>query len=180
MDPKSEFTAEAGAPVENFDDQYRYFVAFSHQTRATSMFGFGNTTLYLGSPPESHETVKAMERFIKQHHPGLDVIVVMNFTLLRPPVTEGNAPPALQFKARTDLPSLPLDVPVLVKQQGNPVPFMAVRESFESQSVNKLLKHPHIANRRELVSLDELESWLPVMEAFDPSSTLAEDWRTYQ
>jgi hypothetical protein len=84
-------TPESGAAVstrEKDDDQYRYFVSFSHQGGSARTYGFANTELYLSLPPDRQQTIEAMERVIKQRNPGFDFVAVINFVLLRPPVVK--------------------------------------------------------------------------------------------
>lgn len=71
---------------------------------------------------------------------------------------------------RTDVQNIPLDKPVLVKQRGESVPFMAIRTEYQEGTVVDVLLGPYDAGYGWLVAITDLEYWVDAGALFAQES----------
>jgi hypothetical protein len=163
----------------NKSRSYRYFVSYAFRMSDNS-WGYGNSFLELGVPAESQAMVRAIEAEIRRLNPDLMALALTNLTLLGAPSKPAFEVSGNRFVINQVLSDMPFDTPVLVKQRENPVPFVAVREQDEPDSINRVLAHPKSSAHWHYIPLADLEGWFPVMDAFGLGDSLEPDWRNTQ
>jgi hypothetical protein len=82
--------------------------------------------------------------------------------------------PLPQLEFNTDIDDMPCGVPVLVKQMGNPCPFMGLRDDWTTEGDVVRMKLEPLASDG-VIPVSKVEGWFPLLEAFG----LVEAWNKF-